>query len=236
MKPEPTVDTVETCTPPPPMVSVRIEDGSKPMNGKDIDLVIRLSCPSPRKLEVHMNAQGWHYNGTLESSICTEEKKVVLQAEKEMTIPFKIPFSKYGSHIQGNNAIKVSVIVHDTENPEEVYMADEDISPEDPPINIIISGEPLQYRSMQTEINFENPLSEALTNCTLTVTASGLFRRTAKATVAAVGPDQILRVLIPFMPYKHGEKRVVADFDCDQFRDIKASRNIIIKPYGSTLP
>ncbi|KAJ8260354.1 hypothetical protein GJAV_G00181170 [Gymnothorax javanicus] len=99
-----------------------------------------------------------------------------------------------------------------------------------------ITGEPVQYKSMQIEINFENPLSEALTNCTLTVTASGLFRGTAKATVAAVGPDQILRVLIPCSPYKHGEKRVVADFDCDQFRDIKASRNIIIKPSGTPLP
>ena len=74
--------------PPPSKISMKIEEHSKPINGKDIDLVIRLHSPTPRDLTLHINAQVMLYNGILESSIWSEEKQVQLLSDKgEMSLP-----------------------------------------------------------------------------------------------------------------------------------------------------
>ncbi|KAJ8259231.1 hypothetical protein COCON_G00182430 [Conger conger] len=211
---------------------VKIEEKSKPMNGKDMELVIRLQNPTARNLLLHANAQVMLYNGKLESNIWSEEIPVKLLANKELAVPVKIPFSKYGSHLQGNNSIKVTALVNDKENTEEVYMAERNIVPENPPISIAVTGDHVQYHRLVVEIKFDNPLDVALTNCSITLTASGLFRHTEEAKLDSLPPGKLIRVQLPITPYRHGSKKLVADFDCDQFQDIKTSCNIDIKPYA----
>ncbi|KAJ8259229.1 hypothetical protein COCON_G00182410 [Conger conger] len=217
---------------PPPEISVKIEEKSKPMNGKDIDLVIRLQSPTPQNLLVHANAQVMLYNGMLESNIWSEEIPVKLLANKELKVPFQIPFSKYGSHIQGTNSIKVSAVVNDKENTEEVYMAERNIVPENPPISISVTGKHMQFKSMQATITFDNPLDVALNDCSITLTASGLFKHSTEAKLESLDPGARLVVLVPFTPYKSGRKRLVADFDCDRFRDIKARCTVDVERFA----
>ncbi|KAJ8259228.1 hypothetical protein COCON_G00182400 [Conger conger] len=217
-----------------PMSALKIEEKSKPVNGKDIELVIRLQSPTAQNLSLHANAQVLLYNGMLESNIWSEEIPVKLLAKKELAVPFKVPFSEYGSHLQGNNSIIVTVIVDDKENTEEAYMAERNIVPENPPISISVTGTLKQYHRMLVEIIFDNPLEVALTNCSITVTASGLIRRTREATVDSLPPGKRVRLLVPFTPYRAGKKKLVADFDCDQFRDIKTSCNVDVKLFRST--
>ncbi|XP_035244655.1 protein-glutamine gamma-glutamyltransferase 2-like [Anguilla anguilla] len=217
--------------PPPPKISVKIEEQSKPINGTDIDLVIRLQSPTLRDLVLNVNAQVMLYNGVLKSDICSEEKEVRVLPDKELTVPFRIPFSKYGSHIQGNNSIKVTAVAKDKQHTEVVYLAEKNIVPENPPISITVTGDPVQFRDLQAEVRFDNPLPVALTNCSITITASGLLSKSVVSRLASLGPDLRVRVLVPFTPYRAGTKKMVADFDSDQFRDIKTSCNINIKPF-----
>ncbi|KAG5836391.1 protein-glutamine gamma-glutamyltransferase 2-like [Anguilla anguilla] len=217
---------------PPPEISVKIEEQSKPINGKDIDLVIRLQSPTPRDVVLHVNAQVMLYNGVLESDICSEEKEVQVLPDTELTVPFQIPFSQYGSHIQGNNSIKVTAVANDKESTEEVSLAEKDIVLENPPFSITVIGNPVQYKDLQAEITFQNPLSVALTDCSITVSGSGLLSESVVARLESLGSGLQVRFLVPFTPYKAGTKQLVADFDCKQFRDIKTSCNVDIKHYS----
>ncbi|KAJ8358753.1 hypothetical protein SKAU_G00152780 [Synaphobranchus kaupii] len=219
---------------PPPQIKMKIEESSKPMNGKDIDLVIRLHSahPTPLNMTLHVTAQVMLYTGIPESDIWSEKTPVKLPSDKELTVPFQIPFSKYGSHIQGNNSIKVTAIAIDTENSEQIYLAEKNIVPENPPMSITVIGDPVQYKPLKVQVAFDNPLPVALTDCTITVTSS-LFKRSVEARLAYLDKGMRVRVLVPFLPNKAGHKKLVADFDCEQFRDIKASCSIdIYSIYG----
>ncbi|KAJ8358750.1 hypothetical protein SKAU_G00152750 [Synaphobranchus kaupii] len=214
---------------PPPEISIKIEEGSKPINGKVIDLVIRLHTthPKPLDLSLDINAQVMFYNGVVESDIWSEEKQVKLLSDKELKVPFQIPFSKYGSHIRGNNSIKVTAIAHDKENSEQMYLAEKNIVPENPPFNITVTGDPVQYRPMKANIIFENPLSVALKDCTITVSGSGLLMQPVEALrLESLDAGLRIRAMVTFTPYKKGHRKLIADFDCDQFWDIQTSCNI----------
>ncbi|XP_035244646.1 protein-glutamine gamma-glutamyltransferase 2-like [Anguilla anguilla] len=219
-KPEP------APAPPPPKISVKIEEQSKLINGTDIDLVIRLQSPTPRDVVLHVNAQVMLYNGVLESDVCSEEQEVQLLTNEELTVPFQIPFSKYGSHIQENKSIKVTAVANDKEHTEEVYLAEKDIVLENPPFSITVIGNPVQLKNLQAEINFDNPLPEALTNCSIKVSGSGLLRDPVETRFLSVGPGQQARVIVAFTPYRIGPKKLMANLNCDQFRDIQTSCKI----------
>ncbi|XP_064160069.1 protein-glutamine gamma-glutamyltransferase 2-like isoform X4 [Anguilla rostrata] len=215
--------------PPPPKISVKIEEHSKLINGTDIDLVIRLQSPTPRDVVLHVNAQVMLYNSVLESDVCSEEQEVQLLTNEELTVPFQIPFSKYGSHIQENKSIKVTAVANDKEHTEEVYLAEKDIVLENPPFSITVIGNPVQLKNLQAEINFDNPLPEALTNCSIKVSGSGLLRDPVETRFLSVGPGQQARVIVAFTPYRIGPKKLMANLNCDQFRDIQTSCKIHVK-------
>ncbi|KAI1899939.1 hypothetical protein AGOR_G00067090 [Albula goreensis] len=221
-------------TPARKKISVKIEEQSKPINGKDIDLTLVLESddPDPRSLEIHINAQAMLYNGVLSSDICTEVKHIKMLHNREQRIPIQIPFSKYGECIRGcSNNIKVTAVVIDKEDGETVYLAERDIVPGSPPFTITIAGSAVLCGLMVADIVFENPLPVTLRNCSITVTGSGLVRRAVESRFASLGAGQRVRVQVPFAPYRAGSRKLLADFDCDQICDIKASRRVTVKAF-----
>ncbi|XP_045079958.1 protein-glutamine gamma-glutamyltransferase E-like [Coregonus clupeaformis] len=88
---------------------------------------------------------------------------------------------------------------------------------------------------MMAEVVFENPLSKGLRDCSITVTGSGLLTETMEARIPFLKQGQRLRVKMPFTPYRPGPKKLVANFNCDQFRNIKASCNVDILPVTSAV-
>ncbi|KAJ8259233.1 hypothetical protein COCON_G00182450 [Conger conger] len=167
-------------SPPPAKISVKIEEKSKPVNGKDIELVIQLLSPTPQNLLFFAYAQAMLYNSKLESNIWSEENEIQLLANEALTVPFQIPFSKYGSHLKGNNSIKVTALVADKENTDELYMAERNIVPANPPFSIFVIGKPKQFKVSAAIIKFENPLSVPLKDCRITISGSGLLKQPVK--------------------------------------------------------
>ncbi|XP_036386811.1 protein-glutamine gamma-glutamyltransferase 2-like [Megalops cyprinoides] len=222
-------------TPALPNVSIKIEECSKPIHGKDIDLSLTVHSdhPAPHELLIRINAQAMHYTGVLASNIWNEEREVQLQPNNELKTLIQIPFSKYGQHMLGNNSIKVTAVGKDKQSSEAVYLVERNIVPASPPFKITTTGLPALYSDMVAEVVFENPLPVALNDCSISLTGSGLLSRTVETRVKSLGPGLRVRVQIPLKPYRAGPKKLVADFDCDLFRDIKTSCNVDIKPVHS---
>ncbi|XP_029548828.1 protein-glutamine gamma-glutamyltransferase 2-like [Salmo trutta] len=221
-----------------PGVSMKIVELTKPVSGKNIDLKLILNSndSETRTLVINVNVQAMRYNGIPSSQIQTELKKLKLLPNQDLTIPIHIPFSVYGEKMRESNSIKVSAVVTDKDKSEAVYITEKDLVPESPSLTIKAIGSELQYSEMTAEVVFENPLSEGLRNCFITVTGSGLLTETMEARMPLLKQGQRLRVTMPFTPYRPGPKKLVAGFNCDQFRDIKASCNVYIKPVTGVVP
>ncbi|KAK6320866.1 hypothetical protein J4Q44_G00078420 [Coregonus suidteri] len=167
----------------PSDVSMKIVELTKPLSGKDIDLKLVLNSDDreTRTLVIHVNVQAMRYTGIPSSKIQTELKEQKLRPNQDLIIPIHIPFSVYGENMRESNSIKVSAVVTDKDNSDAVYITEKDIVPENPSLTIKAIGSELQYSDMMAEVVFENPLSEGLRDCSITVTGSGLLTETMEA-------------------------------------------------------
>uniref|UniRef100_A0A8D3CMR5 Protein-glutamine gamma-glutamyltransferase 2 n=1 Tax=Scophthalmus maximus TaxID=52904 RepID=A0A8D3CMR5_SCOMX len=213
-------------------VSLRFREVSKPLNGKDVklDLVLRSESRVARPLSINISVQAMRYNGSAVAHIQTEVKEEILQPGKGLSIPVLVLFSAYHKHMVQCDSMKVSAVVTDKENPDDVYLAESDVVLLDPPLSIIVSGPVRLNHETSVELIFKNPANETLTDCELTVSGSGLLRDETPWKLPELQPKKQFRIKVFFVPYKKGEKTLMAVIDCSTFRDIKATYTVTVAP------
>ncbi|XP_075952496.1 protein-glutamine gamma-glutamyltransferase 2-like [Anarhichas minor] len=217
---------------PPPQVLMRFEEVTPPTNGKNVrlKLVLQSKSTAARPLSINIRVQAMRYNGESGVNIRNEVKEKTLQPGIDLVIPIRIPFSDYRKPMLECDSIKVSAVVTDKEKPDYSYLAEDDVVLLDPPITINIPKKGRLYRQVIVEVIFKNPVNETLTQCSLTLTGSGLLRDEVKLEIPDLKKNNQMRVHFPLTPYKIGKKTLVANFDCSTFRDIKGHCTINVKP------
>ncbi|KAK9529613.1 hypothetical protein VZT92_013693 [Zoarces viviparus] len=217
---------------PPPQVFMHFEEVTPPTNGKDVrlKLVLQSMSTAARPLSINIRVQAMRYNGESGMNIQNEMKEKTLQPGIDLVIPIRIPFSDYRKPMLECDSIRFSAVVTDKEKPDYSYLAEDDVVLLDPPITINIPIKVRQYSQVIVEVIFKNPINETLTQCSLTLSGSGLLHDEVKVEIPDLKKNSQVRVQYPLIPYKIGKKTLVADFDCSTFRDIKGSCNINVKP------
>lgn len=217
---------------PPPEVSMRFEEVSKLVNGEDVrlNLVLHSESSVARPLSIIISVWGMRYNGSPVASIQTDVKQETLLPGKDLSIPILVPFSAYHKHMQECDSMRVSAIVTDKKKSDETYLAENDIVLLDPPVSINVVGQTRLNHEASAEVIFTNTVKETLKECTLTVSGSGLLRREFECRLPDLRPNTRIRIKFPFVPYKIGEKTLVADFDCSTFRNAKGSSTVYVRP------
>lgn len=229
-------DVILIEAPPRPKVEMKISLDGKPLNGVDIKAHLTLTTDSPKtqELTLRMNAQIMRYTNSPEAGVWSDTRDIQLQAKKEQVIPILIPFAAYGPKLLDNNCIKVSVIATDKDS-KEAYLVERDVVPHCPPLQLTTNGTPLLNGDMTAEVMFENPLSESLYNCSITLTGSGLLRQTEETKISELGPGQKATLKVKFRPNRAGPKKLVACFDSSTFKDIRNSVDVNVRPSSSRL-
>ncbi|XP_041938015.1 protein-glutamine gamma-glutamyltransferase E-like [Alosa sapidissima] len=215
------------------IVTLKITEESQAVMGQDIVLclVLRSEQPTSQELNVQLNGQAMRYTGVPDSQVWCEEKDVVLQPKKDVKISIRIPFSLYGTKMLDNNSLKVSAVVQDKQHPGDGYLAEKNIVLKEPSLTIQAPSTCNQFTEVIAEVVFLNPLPSTLRNGVLTLTGSGLLDHTVVTSVPVMRENHRMRIKIPFTPYRSGSRKLVADFDCSAFRDLKASCNVEVKPF-----
>ncbi|XP_056241279.1 protein-glutamine gamma-glutamyltransferase 2 [Seriola aureovittata] len=212
-------------------VSMRFEEVSQPVNGKDVSLNLVLTSKSgdARPLSVNLSVQAMRYNGRPAVNIKTEVKEATLQPGKDLSIPVLVPFSSYHKHMVQLDSLKISAIVTDKQNPDNKYLAEDDVVLLDPPISVTMSKQVRFNQEARAEVVFMNPLEETLTDCTVTLSGSGLVREEQQFRLPDLQRNRRIRIQFPFVPYKTGEKTLMVDFNCSAFRNLKTSGTVTVR-------
>ncbi|XP_070758523.1 protein-glutamine gamma-glutamyltransferase E-like [Enoplosus armatus] len=226
-----TDEATPSSIPPLPEVSIRFEEVSKPMNGKDVSLqlVLHSEISDARPLSINVSVQAMRYNGSPAATIQTEVKEETLQPGKELSVPILVPFSAYHEHMVECDSMKVSAVVMDKQNPDNTYLAEDDVVLLHPPISVTVPRETRLNSETCGEVVFMNPANETLRECTLTLSGSGLWKEDFEYKLQDLNPNTRIRIRFFFAPYKIGEKTLVADFDCSTFRDIRVSCTVDVR-------
>ncbi|XP_076604865.1 protein-glutamine gamma-glutamyltransferase 5-like [Chaetodon auriga] len=218
--------------PPLPEVSIRFEEVTEPVNGKDVSLKLVLHSKSSvaRPLSVNISVQAMNYNGVSAANIQSNVKEETLQPGKDLSIPILVPYLVYHKHMVDRDIMKVSAIITDKQKPDNIYLAEDDIVLKDPSISITVFGTVKLNCKSNGEVVFVNPVNETLTNCSITFSGSGLFKDDVEFQIPDIKAKNRTRVKFSFFPYKEGQKTLMIDFDCSAFRDIKRSHTVCVKP------
>uniref|UniRef100_A0A3B5PRR5 Protein-glutamine gamma-glutamyltransferase E-like n=2 Tax=Xiphophorus maculatus TaxID=8083 RepID=A0A3B5PRR5_XIPMA len=234
VKPEPLVinDTTNTENGhPTPQLVVKFKEESAPVKGQDvkIDLVLRSEGSAARTLSVNINVQAMTYTGQPKGNIQNEVVQKQLLPGKDLTFPIQIPYLSYSKYMVDCQTMNISAMITDLQS-DEIYLASDRIVLKDPPISITVSEEARVNQILSILVTFINPISETLTGCTLTLSGTGLIDWEQTFKLEDLMPNKTMCVKLSIVPYKSGERTLLADFDCAAFRDIKTSCIINVRP------
>ncbi|MGH0187657.1 UNVERIFIED_CONTAM: hypothetical protein FKN15_026066 [Acipenser sinensis] len=193
------------------------------VSGKEIavTLVIFNNSETAKSLTLNLNAQVMLYTGRPACQIWSRRVTTKIGPNTETEFPVSIAYSQYGRILRHNNTVKLTAIVVEDGGSREMSFTEK---------NIVVSGDPVQYQPMMAEVTFFNPLLEPLTDCSMSLTGSGLLFKTIDTCVGTLGPQLRVRLQIPFTPTKTGSRMLTVGFNSDQFCDIKAYTSVTINP------
>lgn len=216
-----------------PAVSTSFEEGPPQVNGKDVNVKLKLSSKSDKErvVVININVNAMEYHGRPAGKIRNERKEVKLQPKKVYSIPITVPYCEYHKHMVESHSIRIKAVVSDKNSSESVFVAEEDIVLEQPKISVEILGECKLNTRVDAHVVFENPMSDPLKECNLTISGTGLWRgEPYDVPIQDIQPGRRLKLKFPIFPYKTGERTLVVSFNSTEIRDNKGCCTVNVKP------
>lgn len=215
-------------------MAIKLNSSKANPNGKNLEttVVVTNNTSAVKNCRLVLCAQTIFHNGKpIQECGWKDLESFKLGPQEVKTETFQVLYSDYSKSISEHNQICITslVIEYDT---NEVLVAKKVITLENPRLDIKIIGEPVQYREMVAEICFTNPLSEDLCHGVFHVEGAGLTEEQVfQCPIKSISPGQEVKVRAKFTPQKSGLRKMIVDFDCNKLKDLKGSKNVIIKPY-----
>uniref|UniRef100_A0A3P9QE38 Protein-glutamine gamma-glutamyltransferase 2 n=1 Tax=Poecilia reticulata TaxID=8081 RepID=A0A3P9QE38_POERE len=169
-----------------------------------------------------------HHQGASKSNSLWKSLNLIFYLS-DLTIPIQIPYVTYSKYMVDCQTMNISAMITDLQN-DETYLAANRVVLKDPPITITVSDEARVNQKLSVLVMFMNPISETLTDCSLTLSGTGLIDWEQTVKLEDLMPNKKMSVELSVVPYRSGERTLLADFDCAAFRDIKASCVVNVRP------
>ncbi|KAM9364171.1 protein-glutamine gamma-glutamyltransferase 5-like [Pholidichthys leucotaenia] len=215
--------------PPKPELFLQFKEVTTPTDGKDVSLKLILSseCKTQHTLSVHISVQAMHYNGI--PDCCLKQYNEEIKMKKKRSMHILVPYSVYHKPMVNCENMKILAEVKDKKKPKHKYMAEFDVVLMKPPISMKLTSEAKLRKVTTAEMIFVNPVQEALTKCKVTFSGCGLIKDEEGCCLPDLPPNSKIRIKVSFYPYKTGERTLMGDFDCSDFKDVKASCTVNVK-------
>ncbi|KAI1899941.1 hypothetical protein AGOR_G00067110 [Albula goreensis] len=181
-------------------IRMKIDLCGKPINGTDINLTLMLKNDEPRPRSLEI-----HINAQAMSYKGIRSTDICTEVKQVQLPP--------------NSEQRISIQIPYSKYGEHIQT----IKPENPSFTITVHGEPMQNERMTAKIVFRNTMDVTMRSIVIRLTGSGLLRCSSEK-------GKEIEVEVPFKPYRPGPKMLMANFECDLFRDIKASCRVEVRP------
>ncbi|XP_063819262.1 protein-glutamine gamma-glutamyltransferase E-like [Pseudophryne corroboree] len=147
-----------------------------------------------------------------------------IQSKRKKTfvkeIPLKITYAQYEKALTTDNMIHMTAVCQ-VEDWGDLFV-EANISLKNPPLITQVLGPTALGRPVAIEVRFTNPLPTAVSDCVLTVEGSGLTKEDVTKSFGVLEPAKMMNVKLDIVPYATGEKKLLINFTCNKFNDIKA--------------
>ncbi|XP_075701348.1 protein-glutamine gamma-glutamyltransferase E-like [Rhinoderma darwinii] len=235
-------------------VSGEISVSGSPKLGDDIEAILTLKnlTPKSRNVTVNICTAAIVYNKAVRRKIFNQSVTVNLSPNEgngravpaciscipskrkkkfEKEIPIKITYSQYENALTTDNTINVTAVCQ-VEDWGDLFV-ENNIVLKKPPLVTKALGPVVLGKPVTVEVRFTNPLPTPVNNCVLTAEGSGLIKNEIKKSFGVLEPDQTMKVTLDIEPYVSGEKKLLINFTCDKFIDVKAFLSMAVTENSS---
>ncbi|XP_072917692.1 protein-glutamine gamma-glutamyltransferase 2-like [Hemitrygon akajei] len=203
------------------------------MNGSDFEASVVVTNGSSVKKDCRLLlcAQTTTYNGKPhEECGWKDQEHFIIGPQEAKTETLQVHYADYTKSLVDHNQICVTALVIEYDT-NEVLVAKKVITIQNPELQIKIIGEPVQYRELVAEISLTNPLPNDLCNGIFLVEGAGLTdEQRLPCPVQTIKPQQEVKLRAKFSPHKAGQRKLLAQFNCDRLSNVKGCKNVIIIP------
>ncbi|XP_069809924.1 protein-glutamine gamma-glutamyltransferase E-like isoform X2 [Dendropsophus ebraccatus] len=196
--------------------------------GDDIEAILTLKnlTQKAKNVTVNISAAAIVYNKAVRRKIFNQSVTVTLSPNEEKEIPIKIAYSQYEKLLTTDNMINVTAVCQIEDWGD--LLVENTIALNKPSLVTKALGPAVLGKPMGVEVKFTNPLPIPVKNCVLTAEGSGLIKSELKKSFEVLEPDQTMKVTLDIEPYVSGDKKLLMNFACDKFVDVKAFLSIIV--------
>ncbi|XP_056406363.1 protein-glutamine gamma-glutamyltransferase E-like [Hyla sarda] len=228
-------------------VSGEISVSGSPTVGDDIEAIMTLKnlTPKTKNVTVNISAAAIVYNKSVRRKIFNQSMTVTLSPNEgngqavpaclscipskrkkkyEKEIPIKIAYSQYENVLTPDNIISVTAVCQ-VEDWGDLLVENNTVLRK-PTLATKALGPAELGKPVTVEVRFTNPLPVSVKNCVLTAEGSGLIKHEVKKSLDVLDPDHTMKVVLDLEPYVSGEKKLLVNFTCDKFTDVKAFMSI----------
>ncbi|XP_068961795.1 protein-glutamine gamma-glutamyltransferase 5 isoform X1 [Petaurus breviceps papuanus] len=215
----------------PKDVSVKFKLVDPTYMGLDINFVLQTFnlVLKFKDLKLNLSAQSLLHDGSPLPVFWQDTAFIALMPHEGKMYPGTIPYSQYSQFLSPDKLIRISALGEEM-NSSEKFLVDKIITLELPSIEIDVLGEAIVGQILSIQVTFENPLSEEVGDCVLTVEGSGLFKKQMKIITGTLKSKSKARVTVKTVPFKSGQRQIQANLKSNRFKDIKGYKNVNVAP------
>ncbi|XP_041432845.1 protein-glutamine gamma-glutamyltransferase E [Xenopus laevis] len=211
---------------PKPEITGTFKLSGEPQVGEDFTVSLKIKNPSSSKKQV--NAK-WTltaivYNRTPVKEILSNSQSVTLAPNEEKSIEITVQYAQYENVLTPDNMILATAVC--VEENGGSLLVDTVITLKNPPLQLKATERIVLGKKVTVGVFFTNPISENITKCVVTLQGSGVLKKPLEVPLPNLKANQRIRTEIELIPYRTGQRGIIAGFSCDKFSDVKGYQAI----------
>ncbi|XP_075033770.1 protein-glutamine gamma-glutamyltransferase E-like [Mixophyes fleayi] len=197
--------------------------------GQELNVILSLKNLTTYNITVIVNATSSSilYTGRHKHEIWADAKTLPLVSNQEKHISIPLTYAQYGKYVSEDNIIRMTALC-EVNGTEERILVEKDINLEKPPMDIKIPDKVVMNTAFNAEIAITNTLPDTLNACSLLIEGSGLVDDFLKKDLPPLQPGEKSTISFTIIPFKSGNRTLIATFSCDKIRNVKRSHKVLV--------
>ncbi|XP_067910557.1 coagulation factor XIII A chain-like [Heterodontus francisci] len=201
-------------------VSVKMLVPEKVLLGSnfEVEVELRNSCSEKRSMTIHISGSVVFYTGVPKIQIKDETIKMTLEPYKVRQKKVEIKSKDYVDHLVEQSILHFLVSGQVAET-GQTLVSQKAVPLQIPKLNIRAEGPAVYGLKVTIAIEFTNPLKKPLEHIVLRI--DGLDSLKPKLKIFSIlSENATLKTEESFVPWRRGQRKVVASLDCDALRQV----------------
>ncbi|KAI4464153.1 protein-glutamine gamma-glutamyltransferase [Holotrichia oblita] len=197
--------------------------------GQNFDVIVNIynNSNEVRNIDATISASTAYYTGVTANYIKRTTGKFSIRPREKEALKIHVSYVDYLNKLVDHGMIKIYAMASVRET-NQTWSEEDDIMFKKPNLNIQTEQRFTIGQENQAEFSFRNPLNHCLTECVYSVEGPGL-QKPKVSYYRDVQPNEVVEFSETFYPYRSGERKIVANFNCNEMEGVNGCTTVLVQ-------